>query len=230
MTNLSRKSGVLLVPLHNSQPEGMLATDPDHITITPLGMLLVTMFDTKAVVATWVLLVPFAGVGAVTVPDKAVVPLIDKFPPETLPDTDNAESVPKDVMLGCAAVARVPVIAPLTASEDSVPTDVILGCAAVARVPVIAPLTDNEDSVPIDVILGCAAVAKVPVIAPLTASEDSVPTDVILGCAAVARVPDIGPDAVTDVAVMLPDADTEVTTVGPDTAKPVKVPIEVTLG
>jgi hypothetical protein len=54
------------VPLHNSQPAGIDATDPDHITITPLGSMFDRLFDTKAVVATCVLLVPLAAVGAVT--------------------------------------------------------------------------------------------------------------------------------------------------------------------
>ena len=36
--NLSLKSGVLLVPLQSTHPEGILASVPLHMTITPLGI------------------------------------------------------------------------------------------------------------------------------------------------------------------------------------------------
>lgn len=36
-TNLSRKSGVLLLPSQITQPEGMAPVAPDHIAITPEG-------------------------------------------------------------------------------------------------------------------------------------------------------------------------------------------------
>ena len=56
------------------------------------------------------------------------------------PLTPRLESVPTDVMFGCAAVASVPVNVPaatssLTVSDESVPTDVMFGCAAVETVP-----------------------------------------------------------------------------------------------
>ena len=136
----------------------MDATDPDHITITPLGRMLERLLSTKAVVATWVLLVPLLAVGAVTKPESAAVPL-----------TANDVSVPKLVMLGCAAVDRVPVtlvpdrfpplILPVTAGEPKVPTEVMLVCAAVVKVPDIAPAvtvpeTVSDDSVPSEVTLG----------------------------------------------------------------------------
>ena len=35
--NLSLKSGVPLVPSHNAQPMGMVANEPLHIQITPVG-------------------------------------------------------------------------------------------------------------------------------------------------------------------------------------------------
>jgi hypothetical protein len=47
ITNLFRKSGVPLFPSHRYHPAGMLAIDPDHITITPVGI----MSRTNAVVA-----------------------------------------------------------------------------------------------------------------------------------------------------------------------------------
>lgn len=114
-------------PSHKNHPVGMLATDPDHITMTPLGNVLFRLLATKAVVATCVLLVPLAAVGAVTTPDKVEVPVIDKFPPDTFPDTDSDVSVPTDVTLGCAAVAKVPVIVPETARDVRVPTEVMDG-------------------------------------------------------------------------------------------------------
>ena len=40
--NLSRRSGVPPLPLHNAQPDGMFARVPDHITITPVGIILST--------------------------------------------------------------------------------------------------------------------------------------------------------------------------------------------
>ena len=67
-----------MVPLHNSQPAGIETTDPDHITITPLGSMFDRLFDTKAVVATCVLLTPLAAVGAVTTPERVEEPLTDK--------------------------------------------------------------------------------------------------------------------------------------------------------
>ena len=88
-TNLSRRSGVPLDPLHNNHPAGMDATDPDHITITPLGKKLDRLLLTKAVVATCVLLTPLAAVGAVAAPDSVVDPL-----------TESDVSVPTLVMLG----------------------------------------------------------------------------------------------------------------------------------
>jgi hypothetical protein len=94
--------------------------DPDHITITPLGSEFDRLLDTKAVVAICVLLVPLAAVGAVATPDKVEVPL-----------TDNDDSVPREVTLGCAGVLSVPLIFPVTERDASVPNDVILGCDGV---------------------------------------------------------------------------------------------------
>jgi hypothetical protein len=84
-TNLSRKSGVLLAPLHNNHPVGILATEPDHMTMTPVGTKFSKLFATKAVVATCVLLVPLAAVGAVATPLSVDVPPIDKLPPCMFP-------------------------------------------------------------------------------------------------------------------------------------------------
>ena len=82
-----------------------------------------------------------------------------KLPPVMFPVTVTEDSVPRDVILGCAAVANVPVIAPETVTEDSVPRDVMLGCAAVVSVPATevadtAPATERPVSVPSEVILG----------------------------------------------------------------------------
>ena len=67
-----------------------------------------------------------------------------KYEPATLPVTDNAVSVPKDVILACDApvtVAADPVTEPLmafvTVKLPSVPTLVMLVCAAVVSVPAI---------------------------------------------------------------------------------------------
>ena len=93
---------------------------------------------------------------------------------ETVVDTDKDVNVPTDVILGCAAVLRVPFNPPLAAMLPdtlrlvSVPMDVMLGCEAVVSVP--------ERLV---------ALRLPPVILPDTASEPSVPTEVIEGCAAV---------------------------------------------
>lgn len=76
-------------PSHKNQPAGIDAKDPDHSTMTPLGTTAGRLFCTKAVVATWVLLVPLAAVGAVTVPNRVDVPL-----------TDNDVNVPRLVILG----------------------------------------------------------------------------------------------------------------------------------
>ena len=186
-TNLLRRSGVPLEPSHNNHPAGIEITEPDHITITPLGRIFDRLFDTKAVVATCVELVPLAAVGAVIVPDTLRLPL------DTLPDTESEVSSPTVVMLGCEGVVSVPDTLPDTDSDVSVPTLVMLGCAAVASVPDIAPATVKDVSVPTLVILGCAAVVKVPDMAPDTAKDVSVPTLVMLGCAAVTSVPDTVP-------------------------------------
>jgi hypothetical protein len=159
-----------------------------------------------------------------------------------VPVTLRDVRIPVLVMLGCAAVARDPVIeepdmrfepstAPLTIPtkrvavtalvtprDVRVPTEVILGCAAVTRDPVIAepdmrlepstaPLTiptkrvavtalvtPSDVRVPSDVMLGCAGVMSEPVSevrleVPVTLREVSIPVLVILGCEAVARDP-----------------------------------------
>ena len=64
--NLARKSGVLFVPSHKYQPVGIEAILPYHMVITPVGMMLLT----KAVVASCVVFVPTAAVGARGVPVK----------------------------------------------------------------------------------------------------------------------------------------------------------------
>ena len=215
---------MLLVPSHRNHPAGIEATDPDHITITPVGRIFDRLLLTKAVVATWVLLTPLLAVGAVTTPAKDDVPL-----------TLSAAKVPKEVMLGCAAVAKVPVIDPDTDKLDRVPTLVMLGCAAVARMPVIEPDTERADSVPTLVMLGCAAVATVPMRLPpgvptvvavtvpankvlVTVRLAKVPISVMLGCALALRVP-LRIPAVTVPAVTVPEQ-----------FSAVKVPTAVILG
>ena len=61
-------------------------------------------------------------------------------------------NVPILVMLGCDAVAKVPVIKPLL---------------AVMLTAVNVPLTPNVVSVPTEVIFGCAAVVTVPAVVAL---------------------------------------------------------------
>lgn len=222
-TNLSRRSGVPLDPLQRNQPNGTEPTDPDHITMIPLGSAaLLTLFDTKAVVATCVLLVPLAAVGAVTTPDSTEVPLTesdDSVPrlvilgcaavvsvPEIPPDTVRAVSVPTEVMLGCAAVVIDPLrlvaaTFPATVKAVRVPRLVMLGCAAVDNTPLMPPETVSDESVPTEVMLGWAAVLRVPCMAPLTESELNVPTLVILGWAAVRSCP-VSVVAVTDPVTM----------------------------
>lgn len=88
---------------------------------------------------------------------------------DAMPLTARAVKVPKLVMLGCAAVAKVPVMVPDTERLFSVPRLVMLGCAAVASVPdsdvaetevaatdaaFTAPETDSDDKVPTLVMLG----------------------------------------------------------------------------
>ena len=80
------------------------------------------------------------------------------------PETVNEPRVPTEVMLGCAAVAKVPVMAPLTFKDPKVPTLVMLGCAAVVSCPlrlvartvpvVMVLLTVRVLSVPISLMLG----------------------------------------------------------------------------
>ena len=236
ITNLSRRSGVLLVPSHRNHPEGMLATEPDQSSMAPLGTVLAldTIFCTNCVVATCVLLVPLPAVGAVTVPESVEVPL-----------TDRLVKVPTAVILGCVAVLMVPamvvpamvvpdklppVILPDTANDVNVPSDVTLGCAAVAKVPVIAPDTDSAVNVPTEVMLGCAAVVTVPAkevadSAPATVRPVRVPSDVMLGCVGVATVPiRLPPGVPTVVAVTVPANKVLVT------VRLAKVPISVMLG
>ena len=43
------------------------------------------------------------------------------------PDIDKLERVPKEVIFGCAAVVKVPVIFPETFKLESVPKEVIFG-------------------------------------------------------------------------------------------------------
>ena len=77
------------------------------------------------------------------------------------PETLREVRIPVLVMLGCAAVARdpvieepamvfapviVPYIDPLTKSDERVPTDVILGCAGLTRDPVSAVRLESPDT------------------------------------------------------------------------------------
>jgi hypothetical protein len=59
---------VELEPLHNTQPEGIDAEEPDQIIIPPLGIADVRAVVTNAVVAICVVLVPAEAVGANGVP------------------------------------------------------------------------------------------------------------------------------------------------------------------
>ena len=52
------RSGVLLVPSHITQPDGIEPIEPDHIIMPPDGNAAVAAAVTKAVVAIWVVLVP----------------------------------------------------------------------------------------------------------------------------------------------------------------------------
>jgi hypothetical protein len=59
---------VELEPLHNTQPEGIDAEEPDQIIIPPLGNTAATAVATKAVLAICVVFVPEDAVGANGVP------------------------------------------------------------------------------------------------------------------------------------------------------------------
>ena len=48
-------------------------------------------------------------------PLALIDPVVTTFPPETLPVTDKLDSVPTDVMFGCAAVVTVPAVVALVA-------------------------------------------------------------------------------------------------------------------
>lgn len=85
--------------------------------------------------------------------------------------TDSALAVPVSPVPAPLKVLAVTL--PVTDKETKVPTDVILGCAAVANVPVMPalammlaacmlPATDKAVSVPRPVMLFCVAVIKVP--------------------------------------------------------------------
>ena len=194
--NLLRRSGVPLEPLHSNHPVGIEATDPDHITITPLGKALVRLLDTKAVVATCVLLTPLAAVGAVATPVSVDVPLIDKLPPETLP-----------VAVSAPAVVIVPV-AEITPEVNRLPP-VTLPVAEINPVvrklpPCTLPVTDNDPKVPTVVMPGWLGVLSVPVsvtdvtcvavMVPtvntlLTVRSANDPISVMLGWLAVCSVP-----------------------------------------
>ena len=140
-----------MVPLHSNHPAGMDAVDPDHITMIPLGMTVVRLFCTKAVVAICVLLVPLAAVGAVATPPNAEVPL-----------TAKDAKVPKLVTLGWEAVVKVPEMPPETARLSRVPTEVTLGCAAVINVPVIEPVNkDPADSNPVTAKVLCVPISVI---------------------------------------------------------------------
>lgn len=119
--NLSRKSGVLFVPSHKSQPVGMEAILPYHMVITPVGM----MSRTKAVVAICVLSVLAAAVGAVGVPVRAgeadrttepvpvevvtpVPPLATGKVPDTSADKDTDPHVGAPEELPCSTWVDVP--------------------------------------------------------------------------------------------------------------------------
>ncbi len=68
-----------------------------------------------------------------------------------MPLTVTLVSVPRLVMLGCAAVVSVAASAPLTVRLASVPTLVMFGCAAVVSVPVSdvkRPLAARTSSAP----------------------------------------------------------------------------------
>ena len=67
-TNLSRKSGVPLEPLHKDHPVGIDAIEPDQRVITPAGTAYRIEALTNAVVANCVVLVPVDAVGAAGVP------------------------------------------------------------------------------------------------------------------------------------------------------------------
>ena len=128
-----------------------------------VGVVELACANTNAVVATCVVFVFCAAVGA------AKLPAVLMLPPLMLPETVNAPSVPTLVIFVCAAVVRVPtmlvplrlpdVMFPVTANEVNVPTLVMLGCAAVVSVPaILVPLRLPD------------------VMFPVTASDPSVPT------------------------------------------------------
>ncbi len=128
--------------------------------------------STKAVVARVVSASFSAWVTPVEVVFAEIVPEIVPDADEMFPVTARDDSVPTDVILGCAAVVRVPETFPDTANEDNVPTDVMFGCAAVNNVPVML-VADNEVRPVIDppVPVPTTIVAAVPEGAAPTPSE-----------------------------------------------------------
>ena len=97
--------------------------------------------------------------------------------------TSSDVRVPTDVILGCAAVARDPVI--VEPEMTLVPSTAPLRIPT-KRVAVTALVTPSDVRVPTDVMFGCAGVTKEPVSAvrferPDTLREVSIPVLVILG-------------------------------------------------
>ena len=148
-----------------------------------------------------------------------------RLPPDTLPVTVKDDSVPTDVILGCAAVVTVPAV---VAAPVRAPTNVVdVTLVSPATVVTVAPSVSVVDP-SVTAALANLACAKVPleilsaliletlapdplsvptklplVVLPVTAKLVSVPTEVMLVCAAVLMVP-VSVVAVTVVAPRLP--------------------------
>ena len=173
------------MPSHNNQPDGMDATDPDHMTITPEGTRFKRLFCTKAVVAICVLLVPLAAVGAVATPVKTELPLIERFPPVILPAEDTTPAIsklPPEILPVAVIEPAVRKLPPVTLPvADATVTFKALATTMPDADNVVA-LTSVADVIPVVTILP-------PVTFPETERPVNVPKEVTPGCAAVLRVP-----------------------------------------
>ena len=95
----------------------------------------------------------------------------------------TADSVPTDVMFGCAAVVTVPAVV----AEPAVPDETAY--VAFATVPVTFAPTIELNPLALPVNTPVFAVNATAVTVPLTPSDVNVPTEVMFGCAAVVIVP-----------------------------------------
>lgn len=180
------------MPSQSSHPAGMLATDPDHIKITPLGTRFNRLFATNAVVAICVLLVPLAAVGAVAMPVNVLAPLIDKLPPVMLPAADTAPEVFRLLPVTVPVADIKPLASKLAPCTLPLADISVAFMFAVETLLVAFKLPVDTFAEIIDpVALISPIVLRLPACTfPVTDSAVRLPRLVINGCAAVNTVPD----------------------------------------